>query len=413
MVEMSDKEKYKFKRELEEIKERSGRGTELISLYIPPDKRISDVVAYLRNEYSQSSNIKSKGTKKNVTAAIESILSKLKYFKTPPANGLAIFVGHIITSANQTTMVSFILEPPDPIVTFLYRCDSQFYTLPLEEMLTEKENYGLLVIDRSEATIGILKGKRVKPIKNVQSLVPSKHSKGGQSARRFERLIEIAAHDYFKKIGGLVNEAFLNENDMIGIIIGGPGATKEYFVKGEYIHHELKKKIIDTFDTGYTNEYGLRELVENATSALANLDLIREKNLIQRFLNEIRKEDGGLAAYGEDNVRHALKIGAVDVLLLSEELRKLRIKRKCENCDYSTIESCEGYVDESPIKCPKCQSSFVIIEKTDIIDEFYKMADEVGTSVELISTESEEGDLFLRAFDGFAGILRFKVDARR
>ncbi|MEM3050396.1 MAG: peptide chain release factor aRF-1, partial [Thermoplasmata archaeon] len=278
MTELTDLQKYEFRRSLEEVKKLSGRGTELISLYVPPSRQISDVANYLRNEYSQSSNIKSSSTRKNVQAAISSILSRLKNFKTPPENGLVFFVGHRSIGADQTDMVQYVLEPPEPVPTFIYRCDSQFFTEPLEAMLEQKEKYGLIVLDRSEATIGILNGKRIIPIKNMQSLVPSKHGRGGQSARRFERLIEIAAHEYYKKVADVAAEAFLPQKDLKGILVGGPGPTKDYFVKSDYLHYELQKKVIDTFDTGYTDEYGLRELVEKSREALKDLDLMREKN---------------------------------------------------------------------------------------------------------------------------------------
>ena len=83
MPDSLDRARYDFKRDLEELRDLSGRGTELISLYVPPTRQISDVMAYLRNEYSQSSNIKSKSTRKNVMAAIESIMSRLKTYKKP------------------------------------------------------------------------------------------------------------------------------------------------------------------------------------------------------------------------------------------------------------------------------------------------------------------------------------------
>ena len=89
MVEKQALARYEFKRKLEELRTLSGRATELISLYIPPNRQIHEVVAYLRNEYSQSSNIKSKSTKKNVMAAIESISNRLKAYKRPPARLLA------------------------------------------------------------------------------------------------------------------------------------------------------------------------------------------------------------------------------------------------------------------------------------------------------------------------------------
>ena len=94
--------RYEFRKALQELQKLKGRGTELVSLYIPPGKQISDVVQYLREEYSTSSNIKSKSTRKNVLAAIESIMSRLKSYRFAPENGLAFFVGHIAIRGDQT-----------------------------------------------------------------------------------------------------------------------------------------------------------------------------------------------------------------------------------------------------------------------------------------------------------------------
>lgn len=112
-----EKRRYDFKRALEEIRDLKGRGTELVSVYIPPDKQIFDVANYLRGELSQSQNIKSKRTNKAVSGALESILARLKYFKTPPANGLIFFVGEVATVGDQTKQVQYTLEPPEPITT--------------------------------------------------------------------------------------------------------------------------------------------------------------------------------------------------------------------------------------------------------------------------------------------------------
>jgi peptide chain release factor subunit 1 len=402
-----EKQRYDFKRALEELRDLKGRGTELISVYVPPDKQISDVANYLRNEYSQSQNIKSKRTNKAVTGAIESILSRLKYFKQPPAHGVIFFVGEVPTTGDQTKQVAYVLEPPEPISTFMYRCDSEFYTETLWNMLAEKKNYGLLVIDRSEATIGVLKGKRIVTVKNIQSLVPSKHGRGGQSALRFERLIEIAAHEFYTKVAETANEAFSQVPDLQGVLIGGPGPTKDYFVKEEYLHHELRKKIVNTYDTGYTDEYGLKELVERAKESLQDLDLIREKRLMMRLMEEIRKSEGSLAAYGEDQVRRALQIGAVDTLLISEGLRKRRVHVKCPACNWTgdlTVDSADN------VKCPQCPSSQAVVESdADFVDELYEQAEKVGSHVELLSADSEEGEMLLKAFGGIAAILRFST----
>ena len=402
-----DRAKYDFKKAMQEIVNHKGRGTELISVYAPYGKQICDIMAYLRDELSQSSNIKSKSTMKNVQGAIESIMARLKNYKTIPENGLVIFCGEVPRAGDQTKMVQYVLEPPEAITTFLYRCDSQFFTEPLESMLLDKKMYGLIVIDRQESTIGILSGNRITVAAHFESMVPRKHRQGGQSAQRFERLIEIAAHEFFKKTADKATDVFLDKlPDMIGLLIGGPGYTKDFFVKEQFLHHEIQKKIVDTFDTGYTDEYGLSELVEMAKDAIQDIDLMREKKFIQRLFTEIRKQDGGLSAYGEDVVREAVNLGAVDTLLLSEGLNKRRITVRCPNGhEYQQT------VPDSDIKvqCKDCGAVAEIVKDSDLVDDFFELAEVYNTDVEIITEDSEEGEMLLKAFGGIAAILRYKV----
>ncbi|HHD15820.1 MAG TPA: peptide chain release factor 1 [Euryarchaeota archaeon] len=409
MVKLTPRERYAFKNTLEKLASYKGRNTELITLLIPPTKQISDVANYLRNELGQSSNIKSKTTRKNVTSAIESILSRLRTFKTAPENGLAFFVGHIPVGADQTRMIAHVIEPPSPISTFLYRCDSYFYLDHLKEMLAEEDIYGLIVIDRKEATLGLLKGRRVETIKNVQSLVPSKHGKGGQSRLRFERLIEIAAHEYFKKIGDLCTEAFLGIEGLKGILVGGPGATKDFFVHNDYLHHELKKKVLDTFDTGYTDESGLNELIEKARPALQHLEVAKERELMDRLFSEIRKEDGGLSAYGEAEVKAALEAGAVEILLVSEEMRMMHRVFECPSCG-KRYEIDQKRTDEPIFSCPDDQNLCQFVEEKDMVEELGRICEMYSTTLELISSDSSEGQMLLKAFGGIAAILRYRFN---
>ena len=413
MVEMTPRQKYDIKRKLEELKSCRGRHTELISLYIPPNKKIFDVNAYLKNEYSQSQNIKSKTTMKNVLSAIESIMSRLKQFKEPPENGIVFFVGHKSVGSDKTEMVAYVIEPPMPVTTFLYRCDSLFYTEPLEQIFTEKEIYGLLLIDRRECTIGMLRGNRVELLKYMTSQVPGKHGRGGQSQRRFERLTEIAAHEWFVKCGDKASEIFRTEEEIKGIFVGGPGPTKQYFVEENYLHYEVQDKIIDTFDTGYTDEYGLRELVSAASETMTNLKISKEKKIMKQFLKEVTKTEGSLAVYGEVHVRKALEMSVVNTLLLSENLRKFRIKLKCSSCGYTEMRTIseDALDDFIPPNCSKCDNSTMEIEeKIDIIDELSDLAEKTGAKVELVSLDSEEGDSLYSAFNGIAGILRYPLD---
>jgi peptide chain release factor subunit 1 len=400
--------RYEFKRKLEELHSVKGSATELVSLYIPPTRQISDVAKYLRNEYAQSTNIKSRTTRKNVLWAIESLLAKLKYFKSPPENGIAFFVGTRKIQAHQTEPISITIIPPEPITTFYYRCGSTFFTAPLDEMTVEKDIYGLLVIDRKEATIGFLKGKRILTVTNKQSLVPSKHGKGGQSQRRFERLIEIAADEFFSKMASIAESTFLAEKKLKGILVGGPGATKEYFVRQNYLHHELQRKIIyPLFDIGYTDEYGLKELVAKSKDVLVHLSIVREKNIMQKFLKEITKSEG-LACYGESDVLNALSEGALSVLLISEKIQKKMITFKCNTCNYVKNIITTKEIDN--LTCDKCTYvKMELVKKKDLITHLYDVASKVGTEVMFISDETEEGNALLTTFGGIAGILRYRM----
>ena len=307
--------RLRLKKTLKELSAMKGMGTELVTVVIPPEKMISDVRHQLGNEMGQAANIKSKSTKKHVTDALESAISSINRYKTPGEGGIAIFVGHVIVGNNKTKLTSTVIDdPPEPFSSFRYRCDSTFEISQLEEMLIDRTSYGLFVIDRSEAAYGLASGKRLHFQEHITSLVPSKHGRGGQSAQRFERLIEEAAHNFFKKATERACNYWLPMvNDLKGIIIGGPGATKDFVVKNDYFHHEIKKLIAEPFfDVGYSNESGLRELVQRAGSTMDQIELDVERTIVDRFLQEVMQANPK-ATYGEVMIRSALDLSLIHI----------------------------------------------------------------------------------------------------
>lgn len=409
MTEISSTDLYEFKRTLQELADKKGRGTELVSVYIPPDKQVSDVAKHMREELSQSANIKSKSTKKNVQSAIEVIVQRIKLFPKPPERGLVLFVGMIPRGGPGTEkMETYVFEPPEPIQTYTYHCNSEFYLEPLQEMLGDKDVYGLAVLDRKEATIAILRGKRIDIVKTLTSGVPGKHKAGGQSQRRFDRVIELAAHEFLKRIGEHINEALLPLPDLEGVVLGGPGHTKEEFLKGDYLNHEIKKKVITTVDTSYTGEFGIREVIDKSMDVLNEIDVMREKKLVQRFLQELVSDDG-LASYGEKEVRNNLQMGAVEILLLSEDMNSQRLTYECSVCGHTSEYTSKNSESDSDEICNTCNEKMKITETKDVINDFVEMSEEVGSEVEIISTETEEGMQLLRAFGGIGAILRYRL----
>ncbi len=245
----------------------------------------------------------------------------------------------------------------------------------------------------------------------MTSSVPGKQRKGGQSSHRFQQLRLIAIHDFYKRVGESATEAFLaiDPKDLEGILIGGPSPTKEEFMDGGFLHHELQRKVLGALDVSYTDESGLYELVDAAQDKLLDLELTQDKVVMRRFMKEL-VSDRGLAAYGEAEVRHNLELGAVEVLLLSEDLRKTRARIECTNrsCDFSQ-EQTRTSASEPPGSCLKCGSFLAIAEEEDIVSNLSKLADKGSATVKIISTEFEEGAQLYRAFGGIAAILRYKT----
>ena len=81
---MADNE-YTIRRELKRLSAIRGSGTELISVYIPPDFAIADEMGKLKEESSQAGNIKSKSTRQNVQGALDKIIQFLRLYKRDSA----------------------------------------------------------------------------------------------------------------------------------------------------------------------------------------------------------------------------------------------------------------------------------------------------------------------------------------
>src|SRR3989338_8775685 len=362
---LTEKQKHDLKKFIKELELYRGSHTELVSVYIPAEYDINKVINQLEQEKGTATNIKSTSTRKNVIAALERMTQHLRLFKQTPENGLAAFSGNVAEREGQEDFKVWSIEPAQPIKTRIYRCDKEFQLDILREMLEVRDVYGLVVMDRRDAIIALLRGKTILPLLKTHSHVPGKQKAGGQSAQRFARLREGAAKDHYKKVGEYMKEQFLTMNYLKGIIVGGPGPTKYDFVDGNYITNEVKKKIIAIKDLSYTEEFGLQELVDKSQDVLADEEIAEEKKIMGKFF-EILSTQPGKVSYGEAEVMQNLKNGVVDILLLSEALDEIKI------------------------------------------EEFEKEAKKVSTEVRIISTETREG-VQLREIGKVAAILRYEV----
>jgi peptide chain release factor subunit 1 len=395
-------------------KESPDGSTCLISLYIPPNRAISDFVQELSDEVGTAVNIRSKTTQKNVISALKTVIGKLRLYghKAPPS-GLAIFSGVTATSSHKDDKLEiYVFEPKEPISRKMYVCDNRFHVEHLIEKLMEKDVFALLAIDSAKATIATLKGDSIQIIKSTRSGAAKKHRKGGQSSTRYARLRIEAIDRYLKRVSDEMKQFFIEDAkfELKGVIIGGPGQTKDKIV--DHFDNRLREKVVGIKDLGYGgDEGGVNELVANSDDILEGIAIMEEKQLVQKFKEALLE---GKANYGEQQVRDNLLMGAVEILLLSEGLKQKRVILTCENCDAvleKTVkpEEVEDFISNNQRKqCTECKAvnwSYTII---DLILDLGNLAEKSSTRVEIISAKTEEGRQ-IQSFGGICVILRYNL----
>ncbi|MBI5803291.1 peptide chain release factor 1 [Candidatus Pacearchaeota archaeon] len=350
---------------IEELGSHKGRHTELVSVYVPADYDIISVQRQLEAEKSTAKNIKSASTRKNVIDALEKIIRTLKEYKKTPGNGLALFAGNVSKVEGQMDLQSWQIEPTTPLKSRLYRCDKEFVLEPLKEIVEIKDVFGLLVMDRKEATIGLLEGKRIEVLHKMTSGVPSRVKAGGQSAARFSRITEGLTKEFYVRIGEHMKKIFFEMERLRGILVGGPIPTKDEFLEGEYLVTKLREKVIGVKDIGDADESGLKELVKKSEDILSNQEMTQERKLLEDFFEKLG-ENPDMVVYKENEIRKALEYGAVKKLIISKEVNKT------------------------------------------IFNELKKLAFSTSAEVHLVSDETPEGEQFLN-LSGMGALLRFRI----
>lgn len=408
---MDESEILLLKKKIKEIKAYKGDGTQLISLYLPPGADRSSVTKQLTDEISQSSNIKSQQTRKNVQGALRRITNYLRQidFKLPKT-GLVLFSGNVSENPAKNDVVLLSITPPKSLTTKLYWCDSSFHVTPLEDMAQTDEVYGLITIDKREATVAILTGKAYQIILKETSGVPGKSRAGGQSAARFERLREKAAEDFYKRVGERMNISMVDIPKLKGLIVGGPGLTKNEFLEDAELDYRLKNMVMGTVDTSYTDESGIKEMLDKATEILKDASIVKERQIVTKFIEKIATN--GLATYGYNEVIEAITQGKAESVLVSEKLDWIVYKASCLSCKTKTFKIIKDRLkeDSSNILCNNCKNKINEddIEVTDIYEYLVELSTNYGTKVFLISTDTPEGNQFNITFGGLGATLRYK-----
>ena len=406
---------YKIRKTLQHLSKITGRGTELITVYIPKNKQLHEVITNLREEQGTADNIKSDLTRTHVVDSLSKVIQRLKLYKKTPERGLAIFCGAVPREEGgppgTEVVKAFEIDPPKDLKTFLYRCDDHFHVDILNDMLKDDYLIGFLAIDGKDTGWGILYGDKVEVLKETSSGVAGKHRQGGQSAKRFQKLREMELTYYFNRIAQITREYFIDIYPIKGLIISGPGPTKEEFVRDNYLEYRLQDMIISTIDASYAGSEGIREAFAKSTDILSNFRMVEEKQIVEKLFKQINSNTG-LGIYGLDDIINNLKNNIVDTTIITNNAELYIIETKCGRCNHIQEKIVEQQkiiptkTEFQNLPCTSCNSMDVMVSDQDLVDYLNLLSAKTGSKMEVISGTSEYG-LMLSNIGKVGAILRY------
>jgi len=406
---------YKIRKTLEELSQKTGRGTELISLYVPQGKQLHEVITNLREEQGTADNIKSDLTRTHVVDSLSKVVQRLKLYKKTPERGLVIFCGALPPEGGgplgSEVVKVYEIDPPKDLKTFLYRCDDHFHVDILKDMLKDDNLIGFLAIDAKDAGWGLLHGDKIEVLKETGSGVAGKHRQGGQSAKRFQKLREMELTYFFNRVADITKEYFIDIYPIKGLIISGPGPTKEEFINNNYLEYRLQDMVLTTIDASYSGSEGIREAFAKSGDILSDFRMVEEKKIVEELFKHINSNTG-LGAYGMTEVINYLKNNVADKIIVTDDTNLYRIEckcKKCQNIQEDIIELPKVIPRKTELlktACPNCNSTDLQVSQQEIVDYLALFATKTGTKIEVVSGKAEHGTM-LSSIGKIGAILRY------
>jgi peptide chain release factor subunit 1 len=406
---------YKIRKTLEELSKKAGRGTELITVYIPKGKQLHEIIGSLQQEQGTADNIKSDLTRSHVVDSLGKVVSKLKMYKKTPEKGLVVFCGALPPEEGgplgSEVVTAWEIEPPKDLNQYLYRCDDHFHVDILKDMLKDDNLIGFLAIDAKDAGWGLLHGDKIEVLSQTGSGVAGKHRQGGQSAKRFQKLREMELSYFYNRVAQTTREYFIDIYPVKGLIISGPGPTKEDFINGNYLEYRLQNNIINTIDASYSGAEGIREAFAKSGDILGSFRLVEEKKLVEDLFREINTNTGK-GSYGLQEVIEFLKNNVVKTLLITDNTNLHRVEAKCKRCKNMQEDIVERQLvipkktEYKNTPCPECKAMDTEVNEQDIVDYLQIIAAKTGSQLEVISGSAEHGNM-LGSLGKIGAILRY------
>ena len=170
----------------------------------------------------------------------------------------------------------------------------------------------------------------------------------------------------------------------------------------------LQAKILKIVDVPYGGENGFNQAIELAAEVLSDVKFIQEKKLIGRYFDEI-SQDTGEYCFGVDDILKALEMGAIDTLIVWENLDITRFMLRNHATDVKHLNS-EQEKDKTNFLDKETSVELELVEKMPLLEWMANNYKSFGATLEIVTDRSQEGSQFCKGFGGIGGILRYRVD---
>ncbi len=325
-----------------------------------------------------------------------------------------IYCGTVLTDEGKEKRVNIDFEPFKPINTSLYLCDNKFHTEDLNELLMDDEAFGFIVMDGNGCLYGTVQGSNRETLHKFSVDLPKKHGRGGQSALRFARLRLEKRHNYVRKVAELATKLFVPDGqkpNVQGIVLAGSADFKSELMRSDLFDQRLAKIVLKMVDVSYGGDNGFQQAIELSADTLGSVKLMKEKKLLQSYMDEI-SQDTGKYCFMVDDTFKALELGAIEDLIIWENLDVDRIVLRNTSTGEETIAHLtqEQQSNENHFHDKETGVELEVVEKESLVEWFANNYKQYGCNLEFVTDRSGEGTQFVKGFGGIGGILRWKVD---
>jgi len=282
----------------------------------------------------------------------------------------------------------------------------------LTELLENDEKFGFIIMDGNGALFGTLCGNTRTVLHKVSVELPKKHGRGGQSSVRFARLRLEKRANYVRKVAELCTQLYITDNkaNVSGLVLAGSAEFKLKLSQSDLFDPRLSVIVVKIVDVSYGGENGFNQAIELAADCLQNVKLVREKKLLSTYFGEIAK-DSGKFCFGTKDTLQALEMGAVEELIVWEDLAITRyVLRNKETSEDKTVFLNEAQEKVASNFKDANNNDLEVKEKMPLLEWLSENFKSFGTKLSFITNRSQEGAQFCKGFGGFGGILRYQVD---